>query len=66
MNVKPDFEKMTQIELRAYVLAHRNEDEALSAYLDKRRIENQPSRTYGANDDVSAAIDEFLQRNSKH
>ncbi|MER3434389.1 MAG: hypothetical protein C4288_13415 [Leptolyngbya sp. ERB_1_1] len=67
MSAKPDFEKMTQTELRAYVLAHRDEDEALHAYLDKCRAENPPSRTYGPDDDVSAAIDEYLkQRRLKH
>lgn len=67
MSAKPDFNSMTQSELRAYVLDHRDDDEALHAFIDKCRAENPPSRKYGPGDDVSAAIDEYLrQRRSQH
>jgi hypothetical protein len=35
ISVKPDFTTMTMLELRAYVLAHRDNEEALQTYLDK-------------------------------
>lgn len=62
MSAKPDFSGMTQSELRAYVLDHRNDEEALHAYIDKCRAENPPSKKYGPGDDVSAAIDEYLRK----
>ncbi|BAU12913.1 hypothetical protein LEP3755_34480 [Leptolyngbya sp. NIES-3755] len=66
MSAKPDFNSMTQSELRAYVLDHRDDDEALHAFIDKRRAENPPSRKYGAGDDISAAIDEYLKQLEDH
>ncbi|MGG6270390.1 DUF6887 family protein [Leptolyngbya sp. AN03gr2] len=67
MSAKPDFTAMTQSELRAYVLDHRGDDEALHAFIDKCRAENPPSRTYGPEDNISDAIDEYLkQRRSQH
>ncbi|BAY79910.1 hypothetical protein NIES25_63980 (plasmid) [Nostoc linckia NIES-25] len=39
MSVKPDFATMTTSELRAYVLEHRDDEEALHAYLDKLHAE---------------------------
>ncbi|MEM8779463.1 MAG: hypothetical protein AAGF26_11455 [Cyanobacteria bacterium P01_G01_bin.49] len=35
MNKKPDFQAITSQELRRYVLSHRDDDEALNAYVDK-------------------------------
>lgn len=52
---------MTATELRAYVLAHRNEEEALHAYLDKLHAENQGSRVYKPEDNVADAIAEYLK-----
>jgi len=34
---KPDFNLMSRKELRAYLLEHRNDDEAFYAYMDKGR-----------------------------
>ena len=60
MSVEPDFARMTTGQLRAYVLAHRDDDEALQGYLDRRRLENPNSRVYNAEDNVTAAIAEYL------
>ncbi len=35
MNAKPDFTAMNKAELRAYVLAHRDDTEAFYAFADK-------------------------------
>ena len=40
MSVKPDFTIMTTLELRAYILANGDDEEALQTYLDKRHAEN--------------------------
>ncbi|MGI0485935.1 DUF6887 family protein [Pantanalinema rosaneae CENA516] len=61
MSVKPDFTVMTTQELRAYVLEHRDNEEALHAYLDRRHSENPNSRVYKAEDNVSEAITEYLE-----
>ncbi|MGV0024601.1 DUF6887 family protein [Phormidesmis priestleyi] len=61
MSMKPDFAAMTTLELRAYVLAHREDQDALQAYLDKRHSENPGSRVYQPEEDVSEAIAEYLE-----
>jgi hypothetical protein len=61
MSVKPDFAMLTTPQLRAYVLEHRDDEEALQAYLNRRRSENPSSRLYKAEDDVSEAIAEYLK-----
>ncbi len=61
MSVKPDFSTMTMLELRAYVLAHRDNEEALQAYLDKLHSDNPTSRVYKPEDNVAEAIAEFLE-----
>ena len=37
--MKPNFESMSRQELRAYVLAHRDDNEAFYAYMDKLNAE---------------------------
>jgi hypothetical protein len=61
MSVKPDFTTMTMLELRAYVLANRDNEEALQAYLDKLHSVNPPSRVYKPEDNVAEAIAEYLE-----
>jgi hypothetical protein len=61
MSVKPDFATMTTIELRAYVLDHRDDEEALHAYLDKLHVEKPSSRVYQPEEDVAEAIAEYLK-----
>lgn len=36
---KPDFQAMSQKDLHAYVLAHRDDQEAFYAYMDKLHVE---------------------------
>jgi hypothetical protein len=59
MSVKPDFATMSATELRAYVLEHRNDEEALHAYLDKLHAK-KPSQSYKPEDNVAEAIAEYL------
>ncbi|GET42439.1 DUF6887 family protein [Microseira wollei] len=37
--MKPDFKAMSRKELRAYILKHRDDDEAFYAYMDKLEAE---------------------------
>lgn len=39
--MKPDFQAMSRKELRAYVLEHRDDDEAFYAYRDKSKAEGK-------------------------
>ncbi|NEQ97725.1 MAG: hypothetical protein F6K30_13570 [Cyanothece sp. SIO2G6] len=61
MNLKPDFATLTTPQLRTYVLEHRDDRDALHAYLDRRRSENPHSQVYTVDDDVSEAIANYLQ-----
>jgi hypothetical protein len=61
MSVKPDFAMMTTQQLRVHVLEHRDDEEALQAYLDRRHSENPNPRVYKAEDNVSEAIAEYLK-----
>lgn len=61
MSIKPDFTTMTATELRAYVLEHRNEEEALHPYLDKLHTEKQNSQVYKPDDNVADAIAKYLK-----
>lgn len=62
MSIKPNFATMNTIELRAYVLEHRNNEEALHAYLDRLHIENPNSQIYQPEDDVAEAIADHLSK----
>lgn len=66
MSLKPDFTTMSTQELRAYVLEHRDDEEALQAYLDKLHSENPSSRLYTSEDNVTEAIAEYLQNQRQH
>jgi hypothetical protein len=61
MSTKPDFTQMTSSDLRVYVLDHREDQEALQAFVDKRRVENPNPRSYQPGDDFKAAIAEHLE-----
>jgi hypothetical protein len=60
MSTKQNLTAMSKSELRAYVLQHREDEEALQAYLDKVRIENPKSRIYSPEDNVSDALAQYL------
>lgn len=59
--MKPDFSKMTAGETRAYLLEHRDDQEALQAFVDKVHALNPNPRTYGPDDNVADAIEEHLK-----
>ncbi len=63
MNTKPNFKEMDRKELRAYVLAHRDDEEAFSAYMEQ--LHQDPSRVthppLTSIDDL-ANYPDFLQR----
>jgi hypothetical protein len=61
MSNKPDFTQMTSSELRVYVLDHREDQEALQTFVDKRRAENPNPRVYQPGDDFKTAIAEHLE-----
>ncbi|UBF27404.1 hypothetical protein K9N68_05485 [Kovacikia minuta CCNUW1] len=39
--MKPNFEKMSWAELRAYVLKHREDEEAFQAFIDRRSPDSE-------------------------
>jgi hypothetical protein len=41
LNMKPDFRAMNKLDLRAYVLAHRDDEDAFHAYMDKIRSDDR-------------------------
>lgn len=61
MSVKSNFEMMTKTQLRAYILEHREDEEALHAYLDKLHAENPNPQVYSPEDNVSEAIAEYVK-----
>jgi hypothetical protein len=61
MSAKPDLASLNKAELRAYVLEHRGDEEALHAYLDRLHAENPYSRTYRPDEDVAEAISEHMK-----
>ena len=63
--MKPNFATMTTAEVRAYLLAHRDDQEALQAYIDKTDAENPNPRYYGPDDSISEAIDEYLKKRER-
>jgi len=65
MSVKPDFTIMTLLELRAYVLANRDDEEALQTYIDKRHAENPETRVYQPEEDATEAITAYLRAKNR-
>lgn len=58
---KPDFSKMSRQELRAYVLAHRNDDEAIEALI-RMGNPNSPVYPFPQTDEDLKAMEEILQK----
>ena len=58
--MKPDFSKMTRPELRAYVLAHREDDEAIEALI-KRGNPNSPKYPFPQTDENLREMEEILK-----
>jgi hypothetical protein len=62
MSNKQNLTTMSKSELRDYVLQHREDEEALQAYLDKVHTENSNSPIYSPEENVSDALDRYLER----
>jgi hypothetical protein len=45
-NMKPDFETMSKAELRAYYLAHRDDNEAFYTLVDRLKADNKDAVRY--------------------
>ncbi|ACK72661.1 conserved hypothetical protein [Gloeothece citriformis PCC 7424] len=58
---KPDFNHMTRQELRAYILAHREDDEAIEALI-KRGDPNSPRYKFPQTEEDLREMQEILKR----
>lgn len=58
---KPDFSKMSRKELRAYVLAHREDDEAIEALIE-RGSPNSPIYPFPQTNEDLKEMEEILKR----
>jgi hypothetical protein len=61
MMMKPDFSKMSRQELRAYILAHREDDEAIEALI-RMGNHNSPTYPFPQTDDDLRAMEEILRQ----
>lgn len=61
MSAKQNLITMSKNELRDYVLQHRDDEEALQAYLDKVHAENPNSRIHTPEESVSDALAQYLK-----
>jgi hypothetical protein len=62
MSTKQNLNAMSKSELRAYVLQHRDDLEALQTYLDKVQTENtSSSRVHSIDENVGEALDRYLE-----
>ncbi len=63
MTQKLDFQKMSRKELRNYVLAHREDDEALRIYME--RLHNEPGvirQTGGLNEEDLNQLEQLIKK----
>lgn len=58
---KPDFSKMTRQELRACILAHREDDEAIEVLIG-RGNHNSPKHRFPQTDEDLREMEEILRR----
>ena len=58
---KPDFSKMSRQELRAYVLAHREDDDAIEALI-KRENPHSPKYPFPQTEQDFSEMEEILKR----
>ena len=58
---KPNFSSMTRQELRAYILAHREDDEAIEVLM-KRGNPNSPKYRFPKSDEDLREMEEILRR----
>jgi hypothetical protein len=63
---KPNYQQMSRQELRAYVLNHRSDDEALRIYMDRLRSEPGVSRfRVGTNEEDTGRLEAWLEEQLK-
>ncbi len=63
MTLKPNFQQMSRKELRTYVLAHREDDEALRIYMDRLHNESGIIRhTGGLNEEDFNQLEQLIER----
>jgi hypothetical protein len=62
MSTNQNLTTMSKGELRDYVLQHREDEEALQAYLAKAQTENPSSQIYSPEENVSDALDRYLEQ----
>lgn len=58
---KPDFGRMTRHELRAYILAHRDDDEAIEALI-KRGNPHSPTYPFPQTEENLREMEEILKK----
>lgn len=58
---KPDFSTMTRQELRAYILTHREDDDAIEALI-KRGNRNSPKYPFPQTDEDLREMEEILKK----
>jgi hypothetical protein len=58
---KPDYGRMTRQDLRAYVLAHRDDDAAIEALIE-RRNPNSPKYKFPQNDEDLREMEAVLKK----
>lgn len=61
MMTKPDFAQMTRQALREYVLAHRDDDDAIEALI-ARRNPNSPRYKFPQNDEDLKEMEQILRK----
>lgn len=59
--MKPDFRKMSRQELRAYILAHREDDDAIEALI-KRGNPHTPKYPFPQTEEDFREMEEILKR----
>ena len=58
---KPEFSRMTRQELRAYILAHRDDDDAIEALI-KRGNPNSPTYAFPQSEEDLREMEKILKR----
>jgi hypothetical protein len=66
MSAKSELMAMTKTELRNYVLANRDDEEALQVYLDRVAAESPKSRVYSPEENVENLIAEYVNIHEKN
>jgi hypothetical protein len=59
--MKPDFSQMSRPELRAYILAHRDDDDAIEALIDRRNPDS-PTYAFPQTDEDLKEMEEILKQ----